>query len=270
MRILPMIVATAACAGEPAPPGTPIWMPLVTKAWSLDPGEEKTSDIHIIDLDRDIYVGGIRPISPVGTHHTVLARGQGMTGNIIYASGVGTGELMFPEGVGVKLPAGSLLGLQLHIFNVTDAPLAGSSGVEIIEVAPDEILEEAELLLAGPTDLELPPNEATTLTGRCTVTAPQTVFALFPHMHQLGTHFKTTLTIAGEPRVVHDMAYAFDEQAFSPIGPFGLEPGDTIASECTWTNPTASSVTWGESSTTEMCFSILYRYPSFGGGFCTE
>jgi hypothetical protein len=92
------------------------------------------------------------------------------------------------------------------------------------------------------------------------------VFALFPHMHQLGTHFKTTLKVGGQTRVLHDAAYDFAEQAFLSIEPVELQPGDQVTSECTFFNDTSNTVEWGESSTTEMCFSILYRFPAGGGG----
>lgn len=96
----------------------------------------------------------------------------------------------------------------------------------------------------------------------------QSLFAIFPHMHQLGTHFKTTLTVGGAPTVVHG-DYTFNHQAFISFDPVKLSPGDTITTECTWDNSTPQSVGWGESSTSEMCFSILYRYPAVQGkGFC--
>jgi hypothetical protein len=272
-RFVVLLGFTIACSGpsEPSIDAAPMgWQPLVTKAWQLPPNTENTSDIEIINLETDIYVGGMRPIAPLGTHHTVVARGTaGLGGNIIYASGVGTNELTFPPGVGLKLSQGMLVGLQLHVFNTSDTPLEGTSGVEILHVDPRTITDEVDLLLAGPTELAIPPGRQT-ITSTCTVQRRQTLFALFPHMHQLGTHFKTTLTVKGVQRVLHDASYDFAEQAFLPIEPVVLEPGDKITSECTWENATGGIVSWGESSTTEMCFSILYRYPTIGNGFCAD
>src|SRR5688572_7515872 len=37
------------------------WQTLMTAEWQLGPGEELTSDEHTFVLDRDMYVGGIRP-----------------------------------------------------------------------------------------------------------------------------------------------------------------------------------------------------------------
>jgi hypothetical protein len=264
-----LTLGATACGGaaEPEPPIG--WQPLITKSWSLQPGTEQTSAIELISIDRDIYLSGMRPISPPGTHHTLLARGTSLdSGNIVYASGVGTNELVFPPGKGLKLEAGSLVALQLHVFNTTDAPLSGSSGIEVLEVPAAEVTEEVDLFLPGPRDLEIPPRQTSTASGTCTVRGRQTLFALFPHMHQLGTHLKTTVTAGGVPKVIHDAAYQFDEQAFLEIEPITLDAGDTITSECTWNNTTDNTVTYGESSTTEMCYSILFRYPAQSEEFC--
>lgn len=273
LHLATLLLVTACGASDTDEPATPTWTPLVTKAWSLAPGAEKTDDLIIVPVERDIYVGGIRPIAPTGTHHTLVYRGNDVaSANIIYASGVGTNELVFPAGTGLRLPAGSLIGLQLHIFNTTDATLAGESGIEVLEVDPANVVDEVDLVLAGPEDLALPPTQTTTLTGTCTAQEDQHVFALFPHMHQLGTHFKTTVTTAGTPRVLHDAAYRFDEQPFLSFEPIALAAGDTITTECTWNNTTNTTVTYGESSTTEMCYSILLRYPSSisDDAFCNQ
>jgi hypothetical protein len=249
------------------------WKPIIIADWQLSPGSENTSDSHTVTVEKDVYIGAIRPIAPVGTHHTVLAIGGLGTGNIIYASGVGTNPLVFPKGVGLKLVAGETLVLQLHLFNTSAEILKGTSGIEIIEVAPEDVEQEADLYLPGPIDFSIPPNAEYTHVGTCTAAVKQNIFAIFPHMHQLGSHFKSTLTVGGVDKVIHDGEYQFDHQAFIPFEPIAIDAGDKIKTECTWTNTTTNEVGWGESSTTEMCFSILYRYPAQGGGgagFCTK
>jgi len=247
------------------------WSAIITADWELDPGSEKTSDIHTVTLDRDVYIGAIRPIAPTGTHHTVLAIGDLGAGHIIYASGVGTNPIYFPDHVGLKVAAGQTLVLQLHLFNPTGEAISGTSGIEIVEIAPEDVESEADLFLPGPFDFSIPPNQEYTHASTCTVGAEQHLFAVFPHMHQLGKHLKTTLTVGGQPMVIHDGDYDFNHQAFIPFDTVTLEPGDSIETACTWDNTTSSTVQWGESTTTEMCFSILYRYPAQDdGGFCGQ
>src|SRR5690606_39204279 len=107
------------------------------------------------------------------------------------------------------------------------------SGIEILEVDPDDVVHQGDLFLPGPTELTIDPKKETTLSGDCTVSSSQTLFGLFPHMHQLGTHFKTTVTASGVETVVHDQPYSFDEQRFYAIDPIELQPGDKVTTECT-------------------------------------
>ncbi|MEJ7731907.1 MAG: hypothetical protein WKG00_22190 [Polyangiaceae bacterium] len=249
--------------------GTPgNWQVLIQADWQLPSGGENTSDTHIIVLDQDMFVGAIRPIAPQGTHHTLLGiNGVGASDNV-FASGVGTNELVFPPGVGLRLPAGETIVLQLHIFNPTADVLTGTSGIEVIPIAAADVQHEAEIFLPGPLGISIPPNSDKTITGTCPIGSPQTIFALFPHMHQLGKHLKTTLTIDGQAQVLHDEDYQFAHQPVISFEPIQLSPGDSVTTACTYKNTTSSNVGWGESSNSEMCFSILYRYPKSGGDFC--
>jgi Copper type II ascorbate-dependent monooxygenase, C-terminal domain len=275
MRAMMMVFLLGACGGSggadddvtPDAPSADGWQPLIAKSWQLQPGDEKTSDLAIDSLDRDAVIGGLRPLAPIGTHHTLLFKGQTGT-NMIYASGVGTNELMFPPGKALRISAGTLMGLQLHIFNQTDGTLEGTSGVEMLEVDPATVTDEIDMFLPGPKELMIPAGLETTIAGTCTVTSSYQVFALFPHMHQLGTHLKTTITAGGVEHVLNDAPYNFEHQAVLTFEPIQLSPGDTIKTECTWMNTTAQPVTYGESSTTEMCYSIMYRFPRGTEEFC--
>jgi hypothetical protein len=282
----PLAVLIAACSsddgpstGNTPPPTLPPgneWTLLAQKEWTLASGDEYPDLCLKQQLTRDIYVSAIRPVHPTGTHHTFVALSDSGAGErcttavgtgLIYAAGVGSEGLFMPEGVAMKLPAGKFLNLSLHLYNTTGAELRGTSGLEVIEMDPAEVRYESGPILAGPVGFELPPGR-TKLEHTCAIAQETTAFALFPHMHQLGTHLKTTVTIGGEPEVIHDGAYDFEEQRQLPIGPLHFMPGDTVATECTYENTGTRTVTFGESSDTEMCFSVLFRYPNTGSALC--
>jgi hypothetical protein len=174
-----------------------------------------------------------------------------------------------PKGVAMKLPAGQALVLNLHIYNASAAPLAGTSGIDIVRAKPEDVTSEADLLLSGPINFALPPGQQTTISHTCAVSGDETMFTLFPHMHQLGVHIKTAVTMGGTQSVLHDGDYQFNEQYQLPVGPLAFHAGDSITTECTYQNPGPNTVRFGESSDTEMCFSILYRYPKGQSTFCT-
>ena len=270
-----LVAAAIGCSGSQDDGGDdaqPTWEPLVTAEWTLGPGQEEPSQLVIRSLEKDFYVTGIRPIDPPGTHHTVLFQDDGtLDGNMIYASGVGTNELLFPEGVAVRFFEGDSIGLQLHIVNASGVQITGLSGIEVLTIPEEDVEQEADMFLPGPGDFALAPMTTTEFTGTCTVTEPQTLFALFPHMHQMGTHLKTVVTAGGVPATVHDAAYDFDQQGVYAIAPMTLASGDQITTTCTWYNPTDTTVYWGESTGEEMCFSIFYRWPVTGGDeFCDD
>lgn len=261
---------------DAAQPDDEAWTLLMEESWTLPAGGEVAQWCADMVVNEDIFISAIRPVHPTGTHHTTLSITEQQTpcssaavfqNGIIYAAGVGTEALRMPEGVAIKLPAGYVLHLGLHLYNVSDQELAGVTGIEVIRVDPEDVVHEAELLLAGPTSLMIPPGRHT-ITGTCNVVEDQTVFALFPHMHQLGVHLKTTLTLGGVDMVLHDGEYDFEEQLQLPLDPLDLVVGDTITTACTFDNMTDRTVTFGESSDTEMCFSVLFRYPATGNTFC--
>jgi hypothetical protein len=255
------------------------WSQLVQGSWTLESGEEDPRWCQKVLLTEDVYVAAMRPVHPPGTHHTTLSlvaddgkttcSGSMFGAGMIYAAGAGTGELRMPNGVAMKFPAGQALLLNLHIYNSSQAPLSGVSGIEIVRADPAEVKSEADLLISGPTNISLPPASETTITHTCRLSADQTAFTLFPHMHQLGVRIKTTVTLGGAPMVLHDGNYHFEEQYLLPVGPLAFRAGDTITTECTYRNTRAEPVTFGESSDTEMCFSIFFRYPRNKSTFCT-
>jgi Copper type II ascorbate-dependent monooxygenase, C-terminal domain len=269
------------CGGESknTTPTAETWSRLAEGDWTLDAGGEDPRWCKKISLKEDVYVAALRPIHPPGTHHTTLSlmtddgkdtcTGSMFGPGMIYAAGAGTGELRMPPGVAMKLPAGQALALNLHIYNVTGAPMAGTSGIEIIRAKPEDVKHEADLLISGPTNISLPPGQKTTLSHTCAVANDQTMFTLFPHMHQLGVHIKTTVNVGGTPTVLHDSEYDFEEQYLLPFEPMAFHAGDSITTECTYQNTGPTEVTFGESSDTEMCFSILFRYPRGKSTFCT-
>jgi hypothetical protein len=267
----------SAGSGGPSEPG---WQTLVSGDWQVDPGTEKYVCVRTT-LDRDLTIAGFDSINPAGTHHTVLTVGGAsepdgiapcnsfvQLGTMLFGSGVATKSLEFPEGVAVRLRAGTQLLLNLHLFNTAStAPISGTSGTRALVVDPSAVGLEAESILAGTAQLALPPNQETKTNGTCTLTSESTLFAVQPHMHQLGKHMKVTARIGGQDQVIHDGAYDFGEQPIYPMAPLKMAAGDSLHVVCTHENTTAAAVTWGESSTAEMCHAGVYRYPAASAGF---
>jgi hypothetical protein len=268
----------AACGADggvddPIPQG---FQPFVSGEWSMPPGDEGYYCVRTT-AEQDFYIRAFRPIAPLGTHHTALAidleggedggfacGAQDVGFKLLFGSGVGTTPYALPEGVAFKLEAGTQVILNPHLYNTTDAPITGTSGVEIERIALEDMVHEAEVVYALHTDLTVPPGTSTT-TGQCTFNAAATVFGVFPHMHQLGRNMKATLLRDGsEPRVFFDEAYAFEEQLNYETELVEVQKNDTISYDCSFENPGSQTIRFGDSSDAEMCVLGMYRYPSQG------
>ena len=267
----------------PTPPTTPPtseWKTLLTGDWTMSPGTEGYVCVRKT-LEEDLVISVLDAINPQGTHHTLLTMGtpdapDGTTPcnagtnrtQSVFGSGVGSIPLPFPKGVALRIKKGTQLLLNLHLFNTGTAPISGTSGTRFQTVAEADAPIQAEGLLAGTTQINLPPGQMTNSTGYCTMSTDATIFAVSPHMHMLGTYEKITAERAnlGET-VLHDAPYDFEEQRYFSINPIEVKKGDRIRVECTHHNTTASRVTFGESTLQEMCFAGLYRYPADGSSF---
>jgi hypothetical protein len=263
---------------------------LIGRDWTIPPGEQyKCLGIQV---ERDLYISGFDNDNPLGEHHAVLTVTDQLGGlggtqlgeydcdvltldlEMLYASGVGEGALTLPEGVALKVEAGQFLHLNLHLFNTTPGELTGHSAIITSLVPPVPAELEAEMVFTGTFDVAIPPGETMTTGGGCTFQDDATLFAYWPHMHQHATHQTVTLDVGGESRVLHDEEFDFEHQVNYQLDPeIDVTAGDSIRVDCTYTNPsTTETITWGDSSTEEMCFTGLYRYPkqAFSLFDCTD
>lgn len=287
-------VAGAAGTSSPAPVGSDAgadmdagaapaddWRTLLEGAWELSPGQEGYRCVRLT-MTEDTYIKEFQPIAPIGTHHTLLSVNEAPTGpdgvsecsagdnGLVTLLGSGAGERYsagpLPDGVAYKITKGSQLNLNLHIFNASENTLTGTSGTKVRTTTADEVEQTAETILAGPLSLSIDPGKST-VTGQCTIKSDTTVFAVAPHMHQLGVHLKAVIErAAGGTEPLFDGPFDFEDQRQTATDQLLLKAGDIVQVECTYENDTSRVVGFGESSLDEMCFIGLYRYPVAGEG----
>jgi hypothetical protein len=271
-----MLVAVG-CSGGKSGPSAPT--EIIGRDWTVPAGMEMYKCISI-QVDRDMYISDFQTENPLGEHHTVLTvtdqlggLGGTMLGEydcsvltldlqMLFASGVGTDTLAMPPGIALYVKKGQFLSLNLHLFNTTDNDISAHSG--ILATLVDPVAEDhlAEMVFTGTFNVNIPPGQTVTTGGGCTFQKPATLFTYWPHMHQHATHQTVTLTQGGVATKIHDADYDFREQKNYPLSPMiQIQPGDAMRTDCTYTNTGTTTVTWGDSSTAEMCFTGLYRYP---------
>jgi len=282
-----LLIAVTACGcggdgGGGAPDAAPVptgWVSLVSADWTMPAGTEGYVCARAT-VPYDMYINEYRPIAPPGTHHTALSiaprsgpdetfdcAASDIGFRIIFGSGVGTTPFALPEGVAYKLNAGDQVLLNLHLYDTSDTPISGTSGIEVKLIPASEVTYEAETAYIGRYDLNIPPG-VVTASAQCSVTEDTTIFGVFPHMHRLGIHMLGSALIGatGDAMVLLDTPYSFEEQLNYRVDPaVTLHAGDVIQAECTWDNPGPNTVMFGDSSDDEMCVLGVYRYPARGG-----
>lgn len=279
-------------AGDPAedagaPDAGPETLELVGGDWTMPASEEGYICVRHT-VDRTMYVHEFRPIAPLGTHHTVVTLVPGAAPetdgisecsaltngpDMIYGSGVGTEPLTLPDGVAIKIEAGTQVLLNLHLFNASEATITGHSGIEVTLLRPDQVEHEAQVVLAGEEGFRIPARSTEhEISGTCTMRGDTTVFAVMPHMHTFGT-FMEVRTGGSVDRILHEDFYSFDDQRYTTFDPLPLIEGDRIDVRCLFDNPSDRAIHWGDSTLSEMCYAVVYRYPAVptsGGITCTR
>ncbi len=278
MRVLPWLMVVVAGCGSSGGTSSTQLQTLISSDWTLQPGTEMYQCARVT-LTRDMYVTELVPIAPTGTHHTVLSMDTAPTmpdsagyacsnpfefaPTMIYGSGLGSDPFDFPQGVGLKLLAGTQIHINLHLFNTSDSVLTGTSGTQVNEVPAADIANVARLEIDGPTNFTLPTG-VSMQTMTCRAKGDVNLVAFAPHMHKLGTHETLTLTPAGaSAQTLYDADYSFDAQIHETMSPIvQIHTGDTVYMACTYNNTTGAVVTYGSSSNNEMCFGGYWFYPS--------
>jgi hypothetical protein len=262
----------------PTPVAQKTWSTLVEVEWALEPGTERfLCALHTVESD--LLVRGFRADAPPGTHHTVVTLTEAigpdrvfdcdpgaMSDAMVFASAFGTDDLVFPEGVAMRIPAGKQILLNLHLFNATLKTRTGTSGTLIQTLSEDEVVEEAEVLFAGTVDFDIPPDTKTSATGSCVFEQDATLLSLWPHMHQHGRHMVIEHHGAHGVTTLHDGSFSFYDQLNHTIEPTLIRAGERIDVTCHWHNTSDETVSYGDTSMDEMCFAGLYRFPAFSRG----
>lgn len=179
-----------------------------------------------------------------------------------------------PRGLGIEVPPGSTLVLQMHYYVGDGSPEPDATAVQF------QLADQVEKVAAYQPFLDvgwiagsmvIPPNAPSTMFQH--VADPRSFFELLGspldtskgfniegvmfHMHQLGRVGELYLEKAGGSRVkvLHIPDWNFHwQQQYMLDAPVRFEPGDKLRLRCTFDNSgSMREVRWGEGSDDEMC-----------------
>jgi hypothetical protein len=185
---------------------------------------------------------------------------------------VGGCNVEFPSDMGLQLPnatSGMKIMIQWHHYNFTGVPQLDASKVQVCTVPANVRPNVGGLTWLGTENFNgpfgMPPGVESKFSGTCLneTSAPITIVAFWPHMHEIGTHMFTEVLRGGTTaETVFDKPFQFDHQIHYDLDPYVvLQPGDKIRAECTFFNGTSGNVAFGQSTTQEMCYQFAFSYP---------
>jgi cytochrome c553 len=194
--------------------------------------------------------------------------GQASTRALITGWAPGRKDFSLPGDVGLELPGpGQLLAVEFHYFN-TGAAAQDQSGVEVC-VTSKFRKNTASVSWLGTQQINVAAHAKGDAGGTCTplrkgmnATDPIHVLYSWPHMHKLGRHLKSVVNRAGGMKeTMYDGDFSFDFQVLHDSALL-LMPGDSVTTTCTFDNTTDGTVSFGQSTTQEMCYNFTYAWPA--------
>ncbi len=180
----------------------------------------------------------------------------------IFGSGQADYERLMPAGVGFKLEANAQILLEMHVINATQSEMPASAHFEMTKPsATNRIQHHADMMWLFKAGIYLPPGMETSGSAHCEVPYPVKVFGMLTHTHSLGTHTSVETKKGQAVEHLYD-SYDWQHPPYQTWDtPFDLEMGQGFQWTCTWNNTTTHNVTFGQSSTDEMCILFVAAYP---------
>ncbi|HKU38787.1 MAG TPA: hypothetical protein VJR89_11590 [Polyangiales bacterium] len=253
-----------------------------TESFELDAGQERYL-CFAKTLEEDLVVNGYSAKGEKFVHHVIFARANApepegisecdvafrSSWETLFISGTGVNTLEFPEDAGHVLKKGTQLVAQLHVLNVTDAPVEGSHTIHMRRSAIANPRPVTSAIF-GTAAVKLPAQQTSTVVGTCPARGSVKLIAGFPHMHTLGSSLRFEVgPNANELEEVFERdPFDFDNQRIDKLE-LDIAPGQLTRVTCTFNNTTDQEVGYGESTRNEMCYFVGFAVDT-RGGTCIE
>ncbi|HEY2511048.1 MAG TPA: peptidylglycine alpha-amidating monooxygenase [Polyangiaceae bacterium] len=231
-----------------------------------------TGESHVIGITPNIvntkivhHVLLFQANTPMSSVPAKCSAAGSLQWRIVYGWAPGGGAMQAPEGVGFPYDSTTAWVVQVHYNNVNHlANEVDTSGFSFC-TTDQPVQYDADVLAFGTQSINIQPNQ--TLDKTCNYTVDESLdgahfFAAFPHMHQLGAGIETVQEQVGGGVVGlgKNDPWNFNNQLWFPITT-QVHQGDVISTRCVWNNNTSSTVTFGQNTENEMCYSFTAYYP---------
>jgi len=261
----------------PAPNEVRLLAPLVTE---IPPSGDVTWCTYIANpFEGEVDVVQSRGFQSKFGHHAILMEVVGaesrlgesrkctdadMTNARFLAGGSdAAAQFRIPEGVAFRIQKKSVLMVQTHWINTSNAPVVGQAVFNIDVQPPNGTRQSAQLFAAYTARVTLPPRGPAKATTACTIKQDMKLFALGGHAHEWGTHVRLTIDRAGKNDMLYDHAWEAHYQADPPLNyydtkaPLELHAGDVLHVDCDYQNTSDAEIRFPR----EMCVGMGFYFP---------
>jgi hypothetical protein len=235
------------------------------------PGEQAIASAPIIDDVRVVHHWILYGTNSTLTDGSISTRCEGSALGATHVTGwaPGGGNRVLDPDVGLVLDH-PYFQLQIHYNNQRFADGADASGIAFCTTTTPRP-NAAGIVTLGTMLLSIPGNaDDHGVSSDCSNlardgTTTMTVIGTSPHMHVLGTGFRTQHLRGGMD--IGDLSnvplgsWSFDGQKHYKVARRQVLPGDTLRTTCYYDNPNPSPVTFGTRTADEMCFDFITVYP---------
>jgi len=183
--------------------------------------------------------------------------------------GVGTQwqrmDYHFPPGIALRIDPNFGFDLNSHYINFTDTTMMGEVYLNLHTLQPEQVVKEANILVMNNNDINLPPNQITTLTQTFWIgdiyPEPVSIFQLFSHAHQHMLEFRVFVEGGEQDGELIYVAFDWEHPPILELDPpLYLELNQGLTLEATYNNWTDETLEFGFLSTDEMMILFGYYY----------
>lgn len=232
--------------------------------YDIQPGVRQTVH-HVLLFTADAAAARAKDEAQPGVGWTCFG-GPGVSGSTPTVGGwaPGTAVTRFPEGTGVKLPAGAVLVMQVH-YNLSHGDPTGDVTVARLQYSRGPVARPAIIASLSNSGFSIQPGDHDySSSSSLTVGVNGTVWGVLPHMHTLGKRIRVQTEGLFGRCLVDIPQWDFHWQQmyfFSDPAGLSVHKGDQVKLTCTWDNTTDRTITWGEGTEDEMCINYFYFTP---------
>jgi hypothetical protein len=170
-----------------------------------------------------------------------------------------------PPGVALKVPAGAVLMLDLHVLNATGATLNPDARINLYTVDASTVTTEAGIYFFYNPFIEVPPHASAAARMSCPVTSNITLINGQSHMHARGLGGVANLVDTATDTMIKQI-YVSHDWVNVPVTPYSspaltLTKGQSIDYQCNYMSQEDTTVYQGLKTTDEMCVFTGAYYP---------